>query len=220
MHNVPQSHPGDAWTSSFVSVPPRASESLPGLTRHMTLALDIDRTSNEPRILYFLSAGVVAFVTCAAGTSPAGYQPIALLENAQIQTGSLSQNFGNERRTTITIPTALSELRRRAALTWDDLSKLFGVSRRAVHLWASGERLSAANDAKVRGLYTKVRDHSSVHPHQLRQELLSQSQIAPVEERSARGTFVHAAILESSSAPLESQSAVTKRYPRRKQRVI
>ncbi|MDR1448721.1 MAG: hypothetical protein LBI84_00695 [Propionibacteriaceae bacterium] len=30
-------------------------------------------------------------------------------------------------------------------LTWDQLGRLFGVSRRTVHLWASGSRLNATN---------------------------------------------------------------------------
>lgn len=33
----------------------------------------------------------------------------------------------------------------RSGLTWDQIARLFGVSRRAVHGWASGSRMSAAN---------------------------------------------------------------------------
>ncbi|MFI5930894.1 hypothetical protein [Actinoplanes sp. NPDC051494] len=32
-----------------------------------------------------------------------------------------------------------------SGLTWDQLGRLFGVSRRAVHLWASGGRMNAVN---------------------------------------------------------------------------
>ena len=42
--------------------------------------------------------------------------------------------------------TTLKEVRERAGLTWDQIARLFGVSRRAVHLWAAGGRMTAANE--------------------------------------------------------------------------
>lgn len=47
---------------------------------------------------------------------------------------------------------ALTELRRLSGLTWDQLSQLFGVSRRSVHLWASGKPLSAHNEERLHEL--------------------------------------------------------------------
>lgn len=41
---------------------------------------------------------------------------------------------------------ALSELRRLSGLTWDQLAKLFNVSRRSLHFWASGQPLSRFNE--------------------------------------------------------------------------
>jgi DNA-binding transcriptional regulator YiaG len=41
---------------------------------------------------------------------------------------------------------ALSELRRLSGLTWDQLAKLFNVSRRSLHFWASGQPLSRLNE--------------------------------------------------------------------------
>jgi transcriptional regulator with XRE-family HTH domain len=35
------------------------------------------------------------------------------------------------------------ELRDKSGLTWDQLGRLLGVSRRAVHLWAAGGRINA-----------------------------------------------------------------------------
>jgi DNA-binding transcriptional regulator YiaG len=36
-------------------------------------------------------------------------------------------------------------LHQQSGLTWDQLARLFGVSRRAVHLWATGSRMNATN---------------------------------------------------------------------------
>jgi transcriptional regulator with XRE-family HTH domain len=40
---------------------------------------------------------------------------------------------------------AIRQLRDRSGLTWDQLARLFGVSRRAVHLWAAGGRMNSRN---------------------------------------------------------------------------
>lgn len=44
---------------------------------------------------------------------------------------------------------AIHELRRLSGLTWEELASLFGVSRRSVHFWGSGERMSAENERKL-----------------------------------------------------------------------
>lgn len=40
----------------------------------------------------------------------------------------------------------LTRTHRESGLTWDQLARYFGVSRRAVHLWAAGGRMSATNE--------------------------------------------------------------------------
>ena len=44
---------------------------------------------------------------------------------------------------------ALSELRRLSGLTWEQLAKLFNVSRRSLHFWASGQPLSRFNEEQL-----------------------------------------------------------------------
>ena len=39
---------------------------------------------------------------------------------------------------------AIAELRRLSGLTWDQLARLFNVSRRALHFWASGKPMTPA----------------------------------------------------------------------------
>lgn len=47
---------------------------------------------------------------------------------------------------------ALSELRRLSGLTWEQLAKLFNVSRRSLHFWASGQPLSRFNEEQLNRL--------------------------------------------------------------------
>lgn len=44
---------------------------------------------------------------------------------------------------------AVHDLRRLTGLTWDQLAKIFDVSRRTLHLWASGRPMTGANEAKL-----------------------------------------------------------------------
>jgi DNA-binding transcriptional regulator YiaG len=44
---------------------------------------------------------------------------------------------------------AISDARRISALTWEQLSQLFGVSRRRIHSWASGQPLNPTNEQRL-----------------------------------------------------------------------
>lgn len=49
------------------------------------------------------------------------------------------------------------EIRLLSGLTWDELAKVFGVSRRSIHNWALGDRLTDENAEKVRRVLANVR---------------------------------------------------------------
>jgi DNA-binding transcriptional regulator YiaG len=57
------------------------------------------------------------------------------------------------------IPTckAIHELRFKTGLSWDRLSRLFGVQRRSLHFWASGKPLSEKNEERLYHLLALVR---------------------------------------------------------------
>jgi hypothetical protein len=52
---------------------------------------------------------------------------------------------------------AIFELRRLSGLTWDQLARLFEVSRRSVHFWASGKAMTAANEERLSRLVAAIR---------------------------------------------------------------
>ncbi|WP_246605536.1 XRE family transcriptional regulator [Sphaerospermopsis torques-reginae] len=51
---------------------------------------------------------------------------------------------------------ALNQLRKLSGLTWDQLARLFNVSRRSIHFWASGQPLSRFNEEKLNRLLATV----------------------------------------------------------------
>ena len=44
---------------------------------------------------------------------------------------------------------AIAELRRTSGLTWEQIGRLFGVSRRSVHFWASGKPMNADDERRL-----------------------------------------------------------------------
>jgi hypothetical protein len=52
---------------------------------------------------------------------------------------------------------AIAELRRLTALTWDQLARMFAVSRRTMHFWASGKPMTASNEERLHRVLSVVR---------------------------------------------------------------
>lgn len=52
---------------------------------------------------------------------------------------------------------ALNELRKLSGLTWEQLARLFNVSRRSLHFWASGQPLKRFNEESLNRLLGTVR---------------------------------------------------------------
>lgn len=77
----------------------------------------------------------------------------------------------------MTPPTASREQLRRlhvdSGLTWEQLAKLFGVSRHAVHMWVIGEGMNAANHAQLARLITIIYALPGDTPAQRREAILA-----------------------------------------------
>lgn len=99
-----------------------------------------------------LSVIVVSGALCVPGTSSA--QPTRLWEAPYVHahdataSGSAWKDLANDQGQHKSEATrqAIAELRRVSGLTWEQLGHLFGVSRRSVHFWASGQALNTANE--------------------------------------------------------------------------
>ncbi|GAB3439006.1 hypothetical protein GCM10027517_11920 [Phycicoccus ginsengisoli] len=80
--------------------------------------------------------------------------------------------------TDTTTPKALTDqdeirwAKEHSGLTWDQLGKVMGVSRRAVHLWANGGRMNEANATLLREFTAAVRAAGGDSPERTRAALL------------------------------------------------
>jgi DNA-binding transcriptional regulator YiaG len=52
---------------------------------------------------------------------------------------------------------AIAELRRLSGLTWDQLARMFSVSRRSLHFWASGKPMAPSNEENLQRVLAVMR---------------------------------------------------------------
>ncbi len=69
--------------------------------------------------------------------------------------------------------TVVRKLHDESGLTWEQLGRLFGVSRRAVHLWANGGRMNAGNAETLSDLVSIVRALPATSTNARRNSLLT-----------------------------------------------
>ncbi|WP_156040808.1 XRE family transcriptional regulator [Chondromyces apiculatus] len=98
---------------------------------------------------------LVGFMLAGLGTSTAYALPLEVVLRAhrtaeQTTSGALVH---------VAAPAgaAIGELRRRSGLTWDQLARLFNVSRRSMHFWASGKPMASSNEEHLQRLLAVVR---------------------------------------------------------------
>ena len=77
--------------------------------------------------------------TSSGSTAPVGEVAAAALAHEETSAGPAAMVRTEH-------ATAVLELRSLSGLSWEQLARLFGVSRRAAHLWAAGKPMSAANE--------------------------------------------------------------------------
>jgi transcriptional regulator with XRE-family HTH domain len=125
---------------------------------------DHGRTSAGTRLnarASMLVLGVSLFTTTAAPPVVALAEPIQLLSGLQeaVRVSPPAKSTNRER---------VKELYARSGLTWDQLGKAFGVSRRAVHHWATGGKLSSSNAATLAELSAFIGARPDLAPAQMR----------------------------------------------------
>lgn len=119
----------------------------------------------------------IAIGVAAALSSPLPLKAIAAPVLSQTPTPALSQvELAVERSE----ETALAELRRLSGLTFDQLARLFQSSRRAIHFWASGKPMAAANQEHLHRLLEVVRRMDRGSSSRNREALLSPSGNSPI----------------------------------------
>lgn len=101
--------------------------------------------------------GFGAPTTTVAGTQIYAHLPLFGTSPLRTQSYSVVEEH-------FAVPAALATIRRLVGFTWEELAHQFGVSRRAVHDWASGKQLSRKNEEAVKSLVQRARDLDTGSP--------------------------------------------------------
>lgn len=164
------------------------------------LELPTNDKPTEPRIRYQSQQGVIRVFILSAVTSNSQESLVDSDETTSSwftsELTSVPTNLRNVVTSTPTVAAApgnnpsqstaklLEELRKHTGLTWEQIARLFGVSRRSVHSWARGGRMTAANEEAVIRLAKLVDEHraSGLNTEEQRRALIEDLQ----EERLER----------------------------------
>jgi len=97
-------------------------------------------------------------VSSTSSADPARLWEAARLYESDATTSGLGREHSSETASDVEVTRrAISELRRISGLTWEQLGRLFDVSRRSVHFWASGKPLNADNEQRLMQVLDVVR---------------------------------------------------------------
>lgn len=117
----------------------------------------VPTTSSFPQVQDF------SFDSYAAGTWSGQYSAGLLTTDSKPRTASTPTSTAD----------IMAIIRDEAGLTWDQLARLFDVSRRSVHLWANGARMNSHNQQHALNLYKWVQSVPGETPEQRRIAILS-----------------------------------------------
>lgn len=155
-----------------------------GSTGYPTLGSPVSQSATA----FLLGSGMVlaAMVTGTTSSTPVDASPVLYIgswtstaRTVDVTDGSATAEAvanGPDRQVQLADDAAVRWLHQESGLTWDQLGRLFGVSRRAVHLWANGGRLNAANAETLSALVAAVRELPAVTPDERRSMLLAPDQ--------------------------------------------
>lgn len=152
-----------------------------------------------PAAMSRASAGLFmsAFLFVPTGTSASMHDGLQrpVTRGEQTNAGKVFQQ--RERRKAAD---ALLELRHISGLTWDQLARLFNVSRRAVHFWASGQPLSAEKEEKLHQVLAAVEQIDRGTPEENRLTILTPDQDGQSPFDLLSGGFIREALTATGSA--------------------
>lgn len=97
---------------------------------------------------------LVGCMLAGLGTSAAALPPLDIVRaqrSAAQTTSGVSLSVGAP------AGAAIGELRRLSGLTWEQLARLFNVSRRSLHFWASGKPMASTNEEHLHRLILVLR---------------------------------------------------------------
>lgn len=108
-----------------------------------------------------ISIGFAAAAFGTTGSALVGPSPTFLFFDGATSAGQVVAHLRPE-RPGVKTAAQIAELKDITGLTWDQVSRMFGVDRRSVHYWAQGATMNAANTENLGLVLAQMRQISSV----------------------------------------------------------
>jgi transcriptional regulator with XRE-family HTH domain len=144
-------------------------------------------TSNQfrPQIAPALAAPFLMLALLTGGAAPTGHTESPQLSQSATYGGVASrtqravltaqgQPVGDEEGATLPeLAKSVRSLRQRSGLTWDELARIFGVTRRTLYNWSIGGQVSAANARAIADVIGSLHEIDAGDPRVTRSRLLA-----------------------------------------------
>lgn len=144
-----------------------------------------------PRFRYIAPVLLAAASLGTGATFVSSHDAILAMQQNLIVSGTssgvaIAQLVGH---TGVDYGTMVRDLQRRSGLTWNELARALGVSRRVVHHWAAGQRPSERHARRIEQLATLISSIGALSPDHTRARLIApgfdgRSQLSVFEEES------------------------------------
>ena len=159
---------------------------------------------------------LVGIILAGLGTSTA--QALPADGGLRSQRTAYQTSAGTSVDVALRSATAIGELRRLSGLTWDQLARLFNVSRRSLHFWASGKPMAPSNEEHLQRVLAVMRvvDHGSATTNRTLLLGAGENGDLPIDLLAAGNFDEVVSLLGSSEAHRYSRPNVTRvtRMPR------
>jgi DNA-binding transcriptional regulator YiaG len=160
---------------ALMSPSPYMSAGTPQLVNPLTSYPESPYRRMPEKLGYIVMA--LSMATTVAPTTNFGYTVTAFVRNLDELSSSGSALASGTTKLNLETPPPIAKsvqhLREDSGLTWEQLSRLFGVSRRAVHNWANGGRMTARHVEILTNLRLRISGLPTATPSETRDMLLA-----------------------------------------------
>jgi DNA-binding transcriptional regulator YiaG len=123
-------------------------------------------------IVKIISSGLVVASMLGASATSNAYPTQITIERTSATPNNVGNLPGSSENTSSTAR-GIMAIRQIANLTWDETAKVFGVTRRTVHLWANGRHPSGDQERKLNRVLGILRSYRNIGPLMLREKLMT-----------------------------------------------
>lgn len=131
-------------------------------------------TEQPPLLTYVVGGGLVRAIE-GTPTAPSRWHQALEFFVDVVATSTVSSFVSPMDEDDHPIPSSAARVRslhRRSGLTWEQLARAFGVSRRAIHAWARGGRMNARNAERLGRIEEVVAENEDYSAELTREALL------------------------------------------------